>query len=270
VHRREVLAKLGLAGAGAVVAGAAVRVWDDVLTTHATPETFASTVAPANVRGDARVWWSGPAQGRSVALTFDDGPTEQFTAHVLDALDAAGLQATFFVIGELVERHPDLVRRARDAGHEIQNHSQDHVSAALVGRDAVRDAMARGADVIERIGGLRSRWYRPPRGEVTSATLLAAHETGHAVALWSVARDDHGESADDDSAGVARHLGGALRAGDVVDLHDGIGRSSFSGLVDDQLVTRRSAELRALPDVLRAWRDQGWTFARLSDLIRIT
>ena len=93
------LAKLGLAGPGAVVAGAAVRVWDDMLTTHATPETLASTVAPANVRGGARLWWSGPAQGRGVALTFDDGPTEQFTAHVLDALDAAGVRATFFVIG---------------------------------------------------------------------------------------------------------------------------------------------------------------------------
>ncbi len=263
------LAKLGLAGAGAVVAGTAVRVWDDVLTEHATPGTFASTVAPANVRGDTRLWWSGPAQGRAVALTFDDGPTEQFTAHVLDALDAAGVRATFFVIGALVERHPDLVRRARDAGHEIQNHSQDHVSAAVVGRDAVRDAMARGADAVERVAGRRSRWYRPPRGEVTSATVLAAQQTGHTVALWSVARDDHGETADDDSAAVARHLSGALRAGDVVDLHDGIGRSSFTGRVDGQLVTRRSAELRALPDVLRAWRDQGWAFARLSDLIPV-
>jgi peptidoglycan/xylan/chitin deacetylase (PgdA/CDA1 family) len=264
-----VLAGLGLAGAGAVVAGTAVRVWDDVLTTHATPETFASTVAPASVRGDARLWWSAPAQGRKVALTFDDGPTEQFTAHVLDALDAADVRATFFVIGALVERHPDLVRRARDAGHEIQNHSHDHLSAALVGRDAVRDAMVRGADVIEQTAGRRSRWYRPPRGEVTTATLLAARQTDHTVALWSVARDDHGESADDDSAGVARHLSRALRAGDVIDLHDGIGRSSFTGLVDGQLVTRRSAELRALPDVLRAWRDQGWTFARLSDLIAV-
>ena len=98
-------------------------------------------------------------------------------------------------------------------------------------------------------------WYRPPRGEVTSATLLAARETGHTVALWSVARDDHGELADDDAAGVGRHLRGALQPGDVVDLHDGIGRSSFTGLstaADDP----SAGELAALPDVLRAWIDQ--------------
>ena len=261
------LGRLGLVGAGAVVAGGVVRVYDDVLTKHTTPATLASSLAPANVRGSGRLWWSGPAHGRAAALTFDDGPTEEFTPHVLDALDAARVQATFFVIGELVDRHPDLLRRARDAGHEIQNHSQDHLSAALVGRDEVREAMARGADAVERVAGRRSQWYRPPRGEVTSATLLAARETGHTVALWSVARDDHGELADDDAAGVGQHLRAALQPGDVVDLHDGIGRSSFAGLPDGQLVTRRRAELAALPDVLRAWVDQGWTLSRLSDLI---
>jgi peptidoglycan-N-acetylglucosamine deacetylase len=267
VRRREVLGRLGLAGAGAVVGAGAVRLYEDVLTTHVSPATLASSLAPAAVRGSGRLWWSGPAHARTAALTFDDGPTEQFTSQVLDALDAAHVRATFFVIGALVDRHPDLVRRARDAGHEIQNHSQDHLSAALVGRDEVRDAMARGADAVERVTGRRSQWYRPPRGEVTSATVLAARETGHTVALWSVARDDHGELADDDAAGVARHLRGALQPGDLVDLHDGIGRSSFTGSVDGQLVTRRRAELTALPDVLRAWIDQGWTFSRLSDLI---
>jgi peptidoglycan-N-acetylglucosamine deacetylase len=262
-----VLARLGLAGAGAVVGAGLSMFGDEELVRHVTPGSFASTVAPACARGRGEIWWSGPASAHRVALTFDDGPTEQFTAHVLDVLDRFGVQATFFVIGEAALLHPDLVRRARDAGHEIQNHSQDHLSAALLDRAGVRAAMERGADTVERIAGRRPRWYRPPRGEVTSATVLAARQTGHTVALWSLMRDDHGELADDDAAGVGRHLRAGVRPGDVVDLHDGIGRSSFSGLVDDQLVTRRRAELTALPDVIRAWREQGYGFARLSDLI---
>lgn len=261
------LARLGLTGAGAVVGAGLAGFGEDQLIQHATPASFASTLAPACARGYSQLWWSGPGSGMVVALTFDDGPTTQFTAHVLDLLDRAGVPATFFVIGEAARRHPDLVRRTRDAGHEIQNHSQDHVSAALLDRSQVRAAMERGADTIERLVGRRPQWYRPPRGEVTSATLLAARQTGHTVALWSLARDDHGELPDGDSAGVGRHLRAAVHPGDVVDLHDGIGRSSFAGEVDEQLVRRRRAELTVLPEVIEAWREQGYTFARLSDLI---
>ena len=236
---------------------------------HATPASFASTVAPACARGRSELWWSGPSDARSIALTFDDGPTERFTAHVLDVLDRFRVVATFFVIGEAARRHPDLVRRVRDAGHEIENHSQDHLSAALLDRAGVRAAMERGADTVERLAGRRSRWYRPPRGEVTSATLLAARQTGHTVALWSLARDDHGELADGDSAGIGRHLRAGVQPGDVVDLHDGIGRSSFTGPVDDQLARRRRAELTVLPDVIEDWLEQGYAFARLSELIPV-
>jgi peptidoglycan/xylan/chitin deacetylase (PgdA/CDA1 family) len=267
VRRREVIARLGMTGAGAVVGAGLARLWDEELVLPATPASFASTVAPACARGRSELYWSGPSPARTVALTFDDGPTERFTMHVLDALQRFGVVATFFVIGEAAQRYPDLVRRVRDAGHEIQNHSQDHISAALLDRAGVRAAMERGADTVERLAGQRSRWYRPPRGEVTSATLLAARQTGHTVALWSLARDDHGELADGDTAGIGRHLRTRVHPGDVVDLHDGIGRSSFTGMVDDRLVRRRRAELTVLPNVIEAWLEQGYAFARLSDLI---
>ncbi|MGZ4624736.1 MAG: polysaccharide deacetylase family protein [Kineosporiaceae bacterium] len=269
MHRREVLARLGMTGAGAVVGASLARLGDEALVLHATPASFASTVAPACARGRSELWWSGPSDARTIALTFDDGPTERFTTHVLDVLNRFSVVATFFVIGEAAGRHPDLVRRVRDAGHEIENHSQDHVSAALLDRAGVQASMERGADTVERLAGRRSRWYRPPRGEVTSATLLAARQTGHSVALWSLARDDHGELADGDSAGIGQHLRAGVQPGDVVDLHDGIGRSSFTGLVDSRLVRRRRAELTVLPDVIESWLEQGYAFARLSDLIPV-
>jgi peptidoglycan-N-acetylglucosamine deacetylase len=225
---------------------------------------YASSVAAVTQQGSARLWWSADTTDRVAALTFDDGPTEQFTAQVLDLLDRARTAATFFVIGALVERHPDLVRRARDAGHEVGNHSYDHISAAVSGQDAVRSAMIRGADAVHAVTGTRTRWYRPPRGEVTSATVAAAAATGHDLALWSVIR---GDAADADVAGVRDHLAGSLHRGAVVDLHDGIGRSSFDGAPDEQLLTRRRAELAALPEVLARWRGTGFRFVTLSGLI---
>lgn len=236
------------------------------------PAVLASTIAQQPARGSARVWWSaeanGPADARRLALTFDDGPTEQYTPGVLEALAVAGVVATFFAIGELAVRHPDLLRRVRDAGHELGNHSFDHVSAVRLDAPDVRDGMARGADVIEKVTGVRTRWYRPPRGEITSATLLAARSVQQDVALWSVVRNgEDGGGADDDVPGVRRHLLAAVHPGAVVDVHDGIGRSSFDGAPDPQLVSRRDAEVSALPDVLAGWKAAGYRFVTLSELI---
>jgi peptidoglycan/xylan/chitin deacetylase (PgdA/CDA1 family) len=252
---------------GAVLGAKLAQLGEENLAFHTSPDSLASSVAPLCARDSVALWWSRSDAGRTIALTFDDGPTQQLTPHVLDILDGARIRATFFVIGDLAQLHPDLVRRARDAGHQIENHSQDHRSAAILDRRRVKAAMERGADTIERLTGRRSTWYRPPRGEVTTATLISARETGHVIALWSLARDDHGELADDDSAGVTRHLTTGVKPGDVVDLHDGLGRSALEGPVDTQLLIRRSAELAALPEVLRSWAAAGYAFATVDQLL---
>jgi peptidoglycan-N-acetylglucosamine deacetylase len=230
------------------------------------PPGYASTISPQVARGTLPVWWSASITDRRVALTFDDGPTEQFTGQLLDLLARRHVTATFFVIGALAERHPDLIRRTRDEGHELANHSYDHVSAAKSDGPAVHASVTRGAEVLHQLTGQSPRWFRPPRGEVTSATLLASHANAQQVALWSVARDA-GNLADGDSTGVGRHLLEAVHPGAIVDLHDGIGRSSFSGTPDRSLLTRRRAELGALPAVLDGWQRAGYRFARLSELI---
>jgi peptidoglycan/xylan/chitin deacetylase (PgdA/CDA1 family) len=230
-----------------------------------TTVTWSSTIMPDPAPGSARVWWSAePAVGKRLALTFDDGPTQQFTGRVLDLLHAAGAVATFFVVGELVRRHPDLVRRARDTGHEIGNHTEDHVSAAVVDRNTVIAGVLRASDRIETCTGTRPRWLRPPRGEITSATLLAARQARLDVAMWSAHR---GFGADTDAEGVRTTLLHGTEPGAIVDLHDGIGRSAWVGSPDQDLIRRRDTELRVLPQVLSAWQDAGYTLCTLSQLI---
>lgn len=268
ISRRALLGHAATVVAGAAVGGSLTQE-ADAGTRPDQPGTPGSSLAPLAVRGSTRVCWSGPqtgGTGRRLALTFDDGPTEQLTGQVLDLLDRAGVPATFFMIGMAARRHPDLVRRVRDAGHEVGNHSDDHVSAADAGRDQVLLSARRGADTLEQLTGTRPRWYRPPRGELTSASLLGARAAGQDVALWSVARDA-GDLADGDVAGIARHLLEAVHDGAVVDLHDGIGRSSFSGTPDPTLLARRRAELAALPQVIAGWQAAGYRFVRLSDLV---
>jgi peptidoglycan/xylan/chitin deacetylase (PgdA/CDA1 family) len=265
VSRRSFLAGVPVVLAAGTAGG--VLTWGteraEASTTRApTPPT---SIAPGEVRGQLRTSWSGSPSSGAVALTFDDGPTVQFTAQVLAVLSRYDVRATFFMIGALVERHPDLVRQVRDGGHELANHSYDHRSAAVSQGWQVHDSMLRGVETLETATGVRPRWYRPPRGEVTSATLLAALAGEQDLALWSVGRGTR--VADTDSRGIVDHLVGSTAAGDVVDLHDGIGRSSFVGRPAPPLIARGRAEVVALPDALERWLADGLRVTTLSDLI---
>jgi peptidoglycan-N-acetylglucosamine deacetylase len=260
LDRRTLLGRVATGATAAVAGGWSVRATDRPRPATVPP----SSVAAAALRGQAGIWWSAPTSEPDLALTFDDGPTPTFTVAVLDLLARFDVRATFFVIGAQVERNPDLVRRAWVAGHEIANHSYDHVRASRATGRAIAESMTRGADAVERVTGQRPRWFRPPRGEVTSGVVRAAAQSGNDIGLWSI---DRGSAADEDAAGVARHLVASAHPGAVVLLHDGIGRSGFVGRPDAGLTARRAAEMKALPEVLTAWLAAGYRLRRLSELI---
>jgi peptidoglycan/xylan/chitin deacetylase (PgdA/CDA1 family) len=220
-------------------------------------------------RGRAVVHWSVDTQRRAMALTFDDGPDPDLTPQVLRVLDRLGVSATFFVLGAMAERHPDILRTVVDSGHEIGNHSYDHHHIADTDADGVIASILRGAETIERITGERPRFYRPPRGHVTGAVMTGAAAAGCEVALWSLGRGGS-DIADDDADGVAAHLTTSARPGDIVCLHDGYGDGGMAGKPMARLVGRRQAEILALPSVITRLDHDGWTFHTLSDLVEPT
>lgn len=200
-----------------------------------------------------RIVWSGTGEG--VALTFDDGPDPELTPRVLDALDRAGVRATFMVVGERAVATPDLVRRAVDAGHEIGNHTWSHRSLATLDPDAVRAELGRTADALERIvPDAPVRFFRPPRGILTGAATQAAAELGYDVLLWSCTRT---------------HLDRPLEPGSVACLHDGTGRSELSRWPwRHGLRAKRRAEVADLPAVLARASRGGVRFVTASDAVR--
>jgi peptidoglycan/xylan/chitin deacetylase (PgdA/CDA1 family) len=220
-------------------------------------------------RGQAVVHWSVDTTNKAMALTFDDGPDPDLTPRVLRLLDRLGVPATFFVLGAMADRTPDLLRQTVASGHEIGNHSYDHHHVAETDADGVVASIVRGADAIEAITGERPRFYRPPRGHLTGAVLAGAAAADSQVMLWSLGRGGS-DIADDDWEGVADHLVTSSRPGDVVCLHDGFGDGGLAGRPSENLVTRREAEIRALPRAVTALTDAGWTFHTLSDLVELT
>jgi peptidoglycan-N-acetylglucosamine deacetylase len=176
-----------------------------------------------------------------IAITFDDGPHPQGTPAVLDVLQRAGVAATFFLVGEQVERNPSLAAEIVAAGHQVALHGHRHRLMLRRTPADVRDDCARGLDAVARATGLAPTVYRPPYGVFSLAGLAEVRRRGWRPLLWSRWGRDWERTATPVS--IARLAGVALRNGDVVLLHDADDYSSEGSW-------RRTAA--ALPDVLEA------------------
>ena len=182
-------------------------------------------------------------------LTFDDGPNPEFTPRILDILGEANVKATFFMIGRMVDEHRDLARRVVDEGHRVANHSYDHPDFTFISQHEAVDQIVRTRQVILDVTGQTTTWFRPPRGALTGATVLACGETSHQIAMWSVARGPDGVS---DAATVSTHITNNWTGGRILDLHDGLGRATWQrGSEQRDLRARRNVEIDALPTILQ-------------------
>ena len=158
-----------------------------------------------------------PLEG--IALTFDDGPHPEGTPAVLEVLAAAGARATFFLVGEQVERRPALAAEIAAAGHAVAVHGFRHRLQLRLKASTVEGDVRRGAAVIEDATGVRPVWHRPPYGLYSRAGLEVARAAGLNPLLWSRWGKDWRKLTT--AARIARRVtGGGLTAGDVILLHD--------------------------------------------------
>jgi len=153
-----------------------------------------------------------------IALTFDDGPHPRGTPAVLEALARANARATFFLVGEQVERRPSLAAEIAAAGHEIAIHGYRHTLLLRRSPWELSEDLARAADAIGAATGVEPSCYRPPYGVFSTAGLVLVRRRGWSPLLWSRWGRDWTRHAT--PAGIARRATRDLSAGDVVLLHD--------------------------------------------------
>lgn len=133
-----------------------------------------------------RLWHELPGLERvasGVALTFDDGPDPDATPALLAALDEAGLRATFFLVGEQVEAHPDIARELAERGHEIQLHCFHHAEHAEMADPA--DDIKRAAAAINDATGATPTMQRPPYGRFSRNSYNACEDAALQPVYWS-------------------------------------------------------------------------------------
>src|SRR5215831_4100018 len=142
---------------------------------------------PAPVKESAITFNSVHVDGPYIAMTFDDGPSATLTPKLLDLLAAHHIKATFFVIGENVAEHPEIVARAAREGHEIANHSWSHPNFAKMSQESVRSQLQRTDDAIKNAIGKSPTLLRPPYGSITEREKRWIHdEFGYDIILWDV------------------------------------------------------------------------------------
>jgi peptidoglycan/xylan/chitin deacetylase (PgdA/CDA1 family) len=194
-----------------------------------------------------------PGKGKTVALTFDDGPGRT-TAAVLRVLARYRVPATFFNLGVNVAARPALARKEARAGYAMGNHTWDH--ADLVRLSASRQAaeMGRMSTELRRAAGVLPCVFRPPYGDYNSVTLRLAHQRRMVVWLWSVDTQDWMARGSGSAYWVRRIIrlaereGGALRH-PVVLMHN--------------QPAGNPATVAALPVIIRFFRTHGYRFVKL-------
>lgn len=181
---------------------------------------------------------------KRVALTFDDGP-DDMTPRYLNLLDELGVPATFFVLGELADKRPDLVRDYIRRGHQIAGHGYDHKRFTRLSRPELIDQCRR---TDRALGGQATGqpWVRPPHGTLDAQSLVALRAAGYVVALWTIDSLDH---SDRDPVTIAERCGSAAVDGDVILLHEG-----------------QEWTLEALPRIVTALTESGLECVTMHDL----
>lgn len=163
-----------------------------------------------------------------VVLTFDDGPEPPQTEHVLDALAERGAHATFFMLVGRARRHPTLVHRIVEAGHEIALHGIDHRPLnAMPAAEVTRRTVAGRAE-LEDIAGVPVQWMRPPYGRQSPRTYRAIRGAGLMPVLWGGTNLDSTDAPDDSRLASAMR---AAQPGAILLCHDG--RAGPADGVDD-------------------------------------
>jgi peptidoglycan-N-acetylglucosamine deacetylase len=197
--------------------------------------------------------WQGSRRRRTIALTFDDGPSES-TPRLLEILARHNVAATFFQCGHNVARLPSVARAVREAGHEIGNHSYSHPLFSFQSPRFIQREVRLAQEAIEERTGARPRWFRAPYGVRWFGLRRALRELHLTGVMWTVIGYDWKHQA----GAVVKRMASVISDGAILCLHDG-------------------RELRVQPDIsvtLKAVRnlvpmllDQGYKFETVDRLI---
>jgi peptidoglycan/xylan/chitin deacetylase (PgdA/CDA1 family) len=204
-----------------------------------------------NVHPASSIIWTGPAQ-REVALTFDDGPSPDYTATMLTTLERTHTPATFFLVGTNVQQYPALVRREGGDGFTLGIHTWDHPDMTTLSSQQREWELAATARAIHAALGANYclRFWRPPFGAYNDAVVSQARSLGLSTVTWDL--DPQDWTAPGVQTIVARVLS-RVHPGAIILLHDGY--------------SSRWQTAQALPLIIKGLKRRGFVPVTLAQLV---
>ena len=193
---------------------AAIPMGDAIENDTSPPQTDSTITGDANMDNDMERKID-PAKPM-VAITFDDGPS-QHTPPILDVLERFGAVATFYVTGNRVESHREIVQRAYELGNEIASHTWSHPRLTDLSDDDIRTELRNASNAIESIIGSPPLNMRPPFGAYDERVSSTVAEFGLPIIMWSI---DPMDWRTKDADSTYDFVMGNIRHGDIVLMHD--------------------------------------------------
>lgn len=199
-----------------------------------------------------KVFFRGDKTKRLIALTFDDGPDRKNTPRILDILKKYNVKATFFVIGKQVQKFPDAAKRIVAEGHDVGNHTYNHVILSKKSKLMVMEEVYKADKEITRTMGVKTYLLRPPFGIVTPEVREAVYDLKYNIILWNSDADDWKVPP------VTRIINYEINHADnggIILLHSGEGQ-------------KLDATIKALPIVIDILRKKGYQFVTISEMLK--
>jgi len=191
--------------------------------------------------------WHRSRSEKSIYLTFDDGPIPEMTPLVLGVLDEYQIKATFFCVGDNAKKHPDLLDEVIQAGHQIGNHTSQHLDGWKTDQDSYVNSIKICDDQLnQNFNSEQLPLFRPPYGKTTSRQIKQVKHT-HQIIMWDVLSGDFDQSLSPENC-----LNNTIKAtqnGSIVIFHDN--------------VKAKKNLTHALPRYISHFKEQGFEFKTL-------
>lgn len=197
---------------------------------------------------------TGNDNEKIIALTFDDGPDEVFTPQILDILKKYNIKATFFVIGEKVGYHKDLVEREYKEGHEIGNHTFTHANVCKKSYSEIESEIEKTQEAVRDITGNEPRFFRPPYRALNKQLCQIVKSKNMSIVLWS--NIDVRDWSNPGVNYIVSTIDNKVKNGNIIILHD------FNCVRND-----KSQTIQALEVVIPTLQERGYKFVTISELV---
>lgn len=190
--------------------------------------------------------WDLPNTQNKIYLTFDDGPTPEITEWVLEELKKHNIKATFFCIGNNIQKHPELFQKVINEGHVIGNHTYDHMNGWKTETETYLENISLCDKQIQKssIENLQSKIFRPPYGKIKTAQAKIVRRLGYKIIMWDVLSADFDQTITPEKC--LENVISNVKSGSVIVFHDSI---------------KASHNLKyALPETLNFLKEKGFLF----------